>query len=37
VQVTVSPAETTMFDTGLPSSQDAAVCSQADGTVSEIE
>ena len=37
VQVTVSPAATSMFDTGLPSSQVAPVWSQPDGTVSESE
>ena len=34
VQVTVSPALTSMFVTGLPSSQVALVRSQPDGTVS---
>jgi hypothetical protein len=37
VQVTVSPAATSMFATGLPSSHDAAVWSQPLGTVSEME
>ena len=37
VQVTTSPAATLMFDTGLPSSQVAAVWSQPPGTVSASE
>ena len=37
VQVTVSPAFTTMLDTGLPSSQVALVWSHPLGTVSAIE
>ena len=37
VQVTVSPADTSMFDTGLPSSQVAPVWSQPLGTVSDSE
>ncbi len=37
VQVTVSPGATAMFDTGLPSSQVAAVWSQPLGTVSATE
>ncbi len=37
VQVTVSPAATSMFDTGLPSLQVADVWSQPDGTVSASE
>ena len=37
VQVTVSPADTSMFDTGLPSSQVALAWSQPAGTVSATE
>ena len=37
VHVTVSPADTLMFDTGLPSSQVALDWSQPLGTVSETE
>ena len=37
VQVTVSPGATSMFDTGLPSSQVAEVWSQPPGTVSASE
>ena len=37
VQVTVSPTDTSMFDTGLPSSQVALAWSQPLGTVSESE
>ena len=37
VQVTVSPAATLMFDTGLPSSHVALVWSQPLGTVSDSE
>ena len=37
VQVTISPGATSMFATGLPSSQVAAVCSQPGGTVSARE
>ena len=37
VQVTVSPADRAMFDTGLPSSQVALAWSQPLGTVSDSE
>ena len=37
VQVTVSPADTSMFETGLPSLQLAPVWSHPDGTVSATE
>ena len=37
VQVTVSPGATSMFETGLPSSQVALIWSQPVGTVSDSE